>query len=180
MPFHRTLLFILLTVCPIARAAARLETAPVPVEMRSSFFAVTVNGRRIEVASAAANYDFVSFGTTGPMDITITAAEPGFWAGGVDIEPWRLGLRARRDGQTIRFRLRAPAKLSISRPGDFLNHARMLFVFADTPAPPPPAGSIVIAAGIHRESLNPRSGDTVYRRPAHSSLAASILRRYTT
>lgn len=165
MPFHRTLLFILLTVCPIARAAARLETAPVPVEMRSSFFAVTVNGRRIEVASAAANYDFVSFGTTGPMDITITAAEPGFWAGGVDIEPWRLGLRARRDGQTIRFRLRAPAELSISRPGDFLNHARMLFVFADTPAPPPPAGSIVIAAGIHRESLNPRSGDTVYLAP---------------
>jgi len=51
--------------------------------------------------------------------VEITAAEPGFWDKGVDIQPWRLGLRAARPeeqqkSQTIRFRLAGPAKLSIS------------------------------------------------------------------
>jgi len=136
--------------------------------MRSSFFAVTVNGRPVDVALAASNYEFVNFDTDGPIDISITAAEPGFWDRGVDIEPWRLGLRAQRAGQTIRFRLPHPAKLSISRPGDFLNNAKMLFLFADTPAPlPPPTGPnvTIIPAGIHRESLNPKSGDTIYLAP---------------
>lgn len=135
--------------------------------MRSSFFAATVNGRPIDVASAASNYELVSFDTDRPVEISITAAEPGFWDRGVDIEPWRLGLRAARDGQTIRFRLPHPAKLSISRPGDFLNDAKMLFLFADTPAPLPPAGPnvTIIPAGIHRESLNPKSGDTIYLAP---------------
>jgi hypothetical protein len=70
--------------------------------------------------------------------VEITAAEKGFWDKGVDIQPWRLGLRPTRTGQTIRFRLSGPAKLSISRPGDFLNHAKMLFLFAGAPPPPLP------------------------------------------
>ncbi len=78
------------------------------------------------------------------VDISITAADPGFWDRGVDIEPWRLGLRATHpegEPQTIRFRLPGPAKISISRPGDFLNQARMLFIFAGSPPPPPPSGA---------------------------------------
>ncbi len=155
---------------PAAHAAASVEGAPVPAEMRSSFFAVTVNGQRVDVAYAASSYEFVSFDATGPMEITITAAEPGFWDRGVDIEPWRLGLRATRvngDAQTIRFRLPGPAKLSISRPGDFLNHAEMLFLFAGSPAPRPPTGPnvTIVPAGVHRESLNPKSGDTIYLEP---------------
>ncbi len=150
-----------------AGAATRVNTAPVPAEMRSSFFAVSVNGRPVDVAWAASNYEFVSFDATGPVEISITAAEPGFWDRGVDIEPWRLGLRAARTGQTIRFRLPRPAKLSISRPGDFLNHAKMLFLFAGAPTPPPPRGAkvTIIPAGIHRGSLNPKSGDTIYLAP---------------
>ena len=143
LAFARLLVPVLLLV-PAVDAVARVEAAPVPAEMRSSFFAVTVNGQRVDVAHAASNYDFVSFSATGPMDITVTAAEPGFWDHGVDIEPWRLGIAGdacTRDGQTIRFRLSAPAKLSISRPGDFLNHARMLFFFADSPHRPPPTGA---------------------------------------
>ena len=92
----------------------------------------------------------------------ITAAEPGFWDRGVDIEPWRLGIRAQRQGQTIRFKMEGPAKLSISRPRDFLNHAQMLFLFADkpAPAPPKPAENVhVYAPGVYHESLNPKSGD---------------------
>ena len=138
--------------------------------MRSTAFTVTVNGRPVDVAHASSNYEFVSFDTTGPVEISITAADPNFWDRGVDIEPWRLGLRAthpKGEPQTIRFRLPGPAKLSISRPGDFLNNARMLFLFAGSPPPPPPAGPnvTVVPAGVHRESLNPKSGDTIYLEP---------------
>ncbi len=135
--------------------------------MRDSFFAVAVNRRVVDVAHAASKYDYVSFDTSGPVEISITAAEPDFWAHGVDIEPWRLGIRPRRNGATIRFRLNEPAKLAISRPGDFLSGARMLFLFAGAPPARPPSGSnvTVIAAGIHRENLNPKSGDTLYMEP---------------
>ena len=43
----------------------------------------------------------------------------------------------------------------------------MLFLFAGTPPPPPPAGPNVriLTAGVHRESLNPKSGETLYLAP---------------
>jgi hypothetical protein len=150
-----------------AHAATRVQAAPVPPEMKSTAFTVTVNGQSVDVAHAAASYDWVSFDITGPVEIAITADEAGFWDKGVDIQPWRLGIRPKREGKTIRFHLAAPAKLSISRPGDFLNHAVMLFLFAGTPPPPPPTGPrvTIIPAGIHRESLNPKSGDTIYLAP---------------
>jgi hypothetical protein len=168
LPALRTLVVLFLLLSSLAHAAPGVQAAPVPPEMRTSFFAVMVNNQRIDVAHAASNYAFVSFDTTGPVDISITAAEPGFWDRGVDIEPWRLGLRATRQGATIRFRLAHPAKLSISRPGDYLNDARMLFVFAGTPPPPPPSNGpnvTIVPAGVHRESLNPKSGDTIYLAP---------------
>ncbi len=167
LPVFRALLVAVFALAAAAHAATRVRAAPVPPEMRSGFFTVTVNGQRVDVACAASNYDFVSFDITGPAEISITAAEPGFWDGGVDIEPWRLGLRASREGATIRFRLPGPAKISISRPGDFLNDAKMLFLFAGSPPPPPPSGANVpvVPAGVHRESLNPKSGDTIYLEP---------------
>ena len=133
--------------------------------MRSSAFSVTVNGTPIGVAHVAASYDFASFDITGPVDVAITAAAAGFWDHGVDIQPWRLGLHAHREGQTIRFRLQGPAKLSIARPRDFLNHAQMLFLFAGSPPPPPPSGAQVIKPGVYRQSLNPKSGETYYLAP---------------
>ena len=92
-----------------------------PQEMRSTAFTVTVNGKPVDVAHAASSYEFVSFDVTGPVDVAVTAAEKGFWDRGVNIQPWRLGLRPLRQGQTIKFKLSGPAKLSISRPGDFIN-----------------------------------------------------------
>ena len=167
MPGLHSLLVALLAFPVAAQAAARVQAAPVPPEMRSTAFSVKVNSQEIGVAHAAASYEFVSFDGSGPFNVEITAAELGFWDKGVDIQPWRLGLRPVREGQKIRFRLNGPAKLSISRPGDFLNHAAMLFLFAGTPPPPAPGGPNVqiVPAGIHRESLNPKSGETIYLAP---------------
>ena len=130
-------------------------------------FTVKVNDKPVDVAHAAASYEYVSFESGGSVNIEITATEPHFWDRGVDIQPWRLGLRAVRDGQTIRFRLAVPAKLAISRPRDFLNHASMLFVFAGTPVAPPPRDPKVriYSPGVYHESLNPKSGDTLYLSP---------------
>jgi hypothetical protein len=167
LPGFRPLLVVLLALPAAAHAASRVQAAAVPAEMRSTAFTVTVNGQPVDVAHAAASYEYVSFDATGPVDVAITAAKAGFWDRGVDIQPWRLGLRPTRQGQTIRFRLAGPAKLSISRPGDFLNNAAMLFLFAGTPPPPPPRGPNVhiVPAGVLRESLNPASGDTYYLAP---------------
>jgi hypothetical protein len=167
MTGFRVLVISVLAFAAAAHTATRIQVAPVPEEMQSHFFTVKVEGQSVDVAHAASNYEFVNFDTTGPAEISITAAEPGFWDRGVDIEPWRLGLRAARDGQTIRFRIPGPVKLAISRPGDFLNHARMLFLFAGTPPPPPPQGAnvTIVPAGVHRVSLNPKSGETIYLAP---------------
>jgi hypothetical protein len=168
LPGFRCLLAVVLAFPAASHAASRVQAAPVPPELKSTAFTVTVNGQPVDAAHAAASYDWVSFDITGPVDIAITAVEPGFWDHGVDIQPWRLGLRPVRDGQTIRFRLAAPAKLSIGRPGDFLNHAALLFLFAGSPPPPPPSAGpkvTIVPAGIHRQSLNPKSGDTIYLAP---------------
>jgi len=167
LPGSRLLFVAFLAVAATAHAASRVQAAPVPAEVRSTAFTVNVNGQPVGVAHAAASYEFVSFDTTGPVDIAITAAEKGFWDHGVDIQPWRLGLRATRDGQTIRFRLAAPAKLSITRPGDFLNYGKMLFVFAGSPPPPMPRDPTIHAyqAGVYHQSLNPKSGETIYLAP---------------
>jgi hypothetical protein len=163
----RPLLVAFLALPVAVHAASRIQAAPVPAEMRSSAFTVTVNGQPVDVAHAASIYEFVSFDVAGPVDVAITAAEPGFWDRGVDIQPWRLGLRPIRQGQTIRFRLAGPAKLSISRPGDFLNYGRMLFLFAGSPPPPLPRDPKIHAyqPGVYRESLNPKNGETLYLAP---------------
>ena len=86
---YRSLLVAVLAFPVAAHAASRIQAAPVPAEMRSTAFTVTVNGQTVDVAHAAASYEFVSFDGTGPFDVAITAAEPGFWDRGVDIQPWR-------------------------------------------------------------------------------------------
>jgi hypothetical protein len=152
-----------------AKAAPRVQPVPVPPELRSTAFTVTVNDQHVDVAHAAANYDFVNFDITGPVTIAITATEPGFWDRGVDVEPWRLGIRPVREGQTIRFKIAGPQKLSISRPWDFLNRATMLFVFAGAPPAAVPRSANALfhffGPGVYHQSLNPKSGETYYLAP---------------
>jgi hypothetical protein len=161
---------VLLLIAPFAFAARPVPVpVPVPKEMLSQDFTVLVNGKAADVAHAAASYDYVSIESAVPVTISITAQQEGFWSTGVDIQPWRLGIRPTRTGNTIQFKLKEPAKLSISRPNDFLNHAQMLFLFFSRPAPPPPVASTpgyhFVAAGVYHQSLNPKSGDTYYLAP---------------
>jgi hypothetical protein len=167
LPGSRLLLYAGVALFTALPAFARVVAVPVPPEMRSTAFTVKVDGRPIDVAHAAASYQFVNFDITAPAAIEITASDSTFWDKGVDIQPWRLGLRPVRQGATIRFKLAAPAKLSISRPGDFLNRAAMLFLFAGAPPPPMPRDPKirVYQPGVYRGSLNPKSGDTIYLAP---------------
>ena len=132
------LLFAALLFSGNLMVEARVVAIPVPSEIRSTEFSVQVNGKPVDTVHAAASYDYVSIDSSGPVTISVTASEAGFWDHGVDLQPWRLGIRPLRKGNTIEFRLKDPAKLSISRPGDFLNHAKMLFVFVSKPVPSPP------------------------------------------
>lgn len=163
----RVLMAAVLALPSALFAAPRVQAVPVPQELKSTAFTVTVNGQPVDVAHAAASYDFVSFDITGAVTVSITAVEPGFWDHGVDIEPWRLGLRPLRQGQTISFKLASQAKLSISRPADFLNHAKMLFLFAGSPPAPPPRDPAIhyFQPGLYHQSLNPKSGETYYLAP---------------
>jgi hypothetical protein len=173
MPSPRRLVLpsIALVLSVGSLAGARVLPVPVPQEMRSTQFTVLVNGKPVDVVHAAASYDYVSIETTTAIRLSITAAEHGFWDRGLDVQPWRLGLRPQRKGDTIQFQLKDPVKLSISRPQDFLNHARMLFVFVTKPATLPAkavtaqANYHFIGPGMHRESLNPKSGETYYLAP---------------
>ena len=65
----RTLLVAVLALPAAVHAASRVQAAPVPAEMRSTAFTVTVNGQPVDVAHAAASYEFVSFDVTGPVDV---------------------------------------------------------------------------------------------------------------
>ncbi len=160
-------LALLIALASVCRAAPRVQPVPVPPEIRSTAFTVTVGGQPVDVAHAAASYEFVNFDITGPVDIAITAEEHGFWDRGVDIQPWRLGIRPKRDGDTIRFRLEGSAKLSIGRPHDFLNHAHVLFLFAGSPPKLPETSPTLhyYQPGVYRQSLNPKSGETYYLAP---------------
>ena len=161
--------FLLLSFGPLA--VARTLPVPVPQEIRSTAFTVQVDGKPVDVVHAAASYDYVNIEATAPIRLSITASEHGFWDRGVDVQPWRLGLRPTRNGNTIQLRLKDPVKLSISRPQDFLNHARMLFIFVSRPATVP-AKAITskpayhfIGPGVYHQSLNPKDGETYYLAP---------------
>jgi len=161
-----TLFVAVLALSVAAQAASRVEPVPVPGELRSQAFTVKVDGKPVDVAHAAASLEFASFDITGPVTVEVTAADEHFWDRGVDVEPWRLGIRPERKGATIRFRIDGPEKISISRSRDYLNHASMLFLFAGTPAPFPRGKRInAFMPGVYHGSLNPKSGENIYLAP---------------
>jgi len=141
----------------------------VPREIRSDHFLVTVNGIPAPVSHAAANYYYLNFDMTGRAIISITAPTKSYWSKGVEVQPWRLGIRPTRRGRGITFTLTRPEKISISRPGDHLAGAEMLFLFANPPEAKPPtrntAGVRYFGPGVYRESIDAKSGDIIYLAP---------------
>ncbi|HEX3472013.1 MAG TPA: hypothetical protein VHT28_12600, partial [Silvibacterium sp.] len=159
-------------VCVLFLAAiahAKVSIAPVPDEIRSGRFTVTIDGHPASFVHAAANYYLLNFDLKGKAKIAITAPSDDYWAKGVEVQPWSLYIRPMLKGRTITFTLKHPAKLSITRPGDHLAGAEMLFLFANAPevdAPKPDAAKIrYYAPGVHRESIDAHSGDTIYLAP---------------
>jgi len=151
----------------VSRAQSKVTLYPIPAEVRSGHFRVTVDGHGTDVLHAATGYYLLNFDTAGAATISITAAgDPHYWDAGVEIQPMRLGLRPTRHGATITFQIAGPVKLTIARPGDHFADADILFLFAN-----PPDTSGVTAAtphvryygpGAHHENIDAHTGDTIY------------------
>lgn len=143
--------------------------APLPDEIATSRFVVKVNGADVAVAHAAVNYYFANFDVRGPVTVSVTAPTDDYWAQGVEVQPWRLGIRPKWRGRTILFQLDGPAKISITRPGDFLAGAEMLFLFANEPETDAPredaTGVRYYGPGVHRGGIDANSGDVIYLAP---------------
>ena len=145
------------------------KVAPIPPEIASTHFTVTLDGKPTPVVHAAANYYLLSFPVHRAVAVTVTADRDDFWSRGVEVQPWRLGIRPAVKGRTISFRLHGPAKLSITRPDDYLGGAEMLFLFADPEEHKLPAGPApnvrYFGPGLHREDIDAHSGDHIYLAP---------------
>jgi hypothetical protein len=144
----------------------QLKMYAVPVEVSSSHFRVSLNGRSTDVLHAATGNYLLNFDTSGPVNVLITTDDPHFWDNGVEVQPMRFGIRPVRHGATISFTMAGPSKLIISRPGDHFADAEILFLFAN-----PIDHSGITASmphvryygpGVHHENIDASSGDTIY------------------
>jgi hypothetical protein len=159
-------LVFFIALLPQARAASTVTLYPIPAEVSSNHFIVSINGRKTPVLHAAVGYYLLNFDASGPATVSVTASDPHYWTAGVEVQPMRWGIRPRRKGATITFRIPGPIKLSITRPGQHFEDSEMLFLFAN-----PPEQSGVTARmpgvryygpGVHRENIDAHNGDTIY------------------
>lgn len=159
-------LLLVLACGATSRAATLVTLYPIPQEVRSTHYTVTINGRSTPVVHAASNYYLLNFDTAGPVTIRVTASDPHFWDRGVEVQPMRLGIRPVRRGATISFHLAGPQKVSISRPGDHFAEADMLFLFANSQEQQHVSASSpgirYYGPGVHHGSINAQSGDSIY------------------
>ena len=166
--FYLKLVLLLFFGCGDALGSQR-PLAPIPAEVASRHFLVNINGQTTPVMHAALNLYFLNFEASHHMTIAVTADTDGFWDKGVDIQPWRLGIRPKRNGRTITFTLEGPAKISISRPNDYLARAEMLYLFSNPPQKHAPIaarpGLHYIGPGAHTENIDAVSGENIYLAP---------------
>src|SRR3954464_8337266 len=76
---------------------------PIPDELRSDRFTMTLDGQAAGVAHAATTYHFVNFEFRGPTVVSLSGPSDDYWAAGVEVQPWRWGIRPRIQGRTITF-----------------------------------------------------------------------------
>ena len=160
----RSLWLLLLCVLPVVSVAQ--PTLAEADGITSTHFIVSIDGHPAPVLHAASNLYFLNFDARRHQVISVTAPSDDFWTRGVEVQPWRLGIRPRVQGRTITFELRGTAKISISRPGDHLANAEMLYLFANPPVRyRPRTGTTslrVYGPGIHHENIDAASGDNIY------------------
>ncbi len=166
--FYLSLALLLSATCNDALGSRR-PLAPVPEEIASQHFIVTIDGKSTPVMHAALNLYFLNFEAGRHMTISVTADTDGFWDRGVEVQPWRLGIRPRRNGRTITFPLDGPSKITISRPNDYLAQAEMLYLFSNAPQHDAPVAAgprlRFIGPGAHTEKIDAATGDTIYLAP---------------
>jgi len=160
---------LLAMVCVRAYPATHVAIAPIPAEVQTDYFVVTINGHETPVVHAASSYYLLNFDLDGPATISIRAADAHYWDRGVEVQPMRYGIRPRRLSATITFRIPGPVKLSVSRPGDHFADADMLFLLG---SPPDQSGVTAktegvryYGPGVHREDIEANSGDRIYLAP---------------
>lgn len=160
---------LLLTSCAAALAASRISIAPIPEVVRSDYFVVAINGHETPVVHAASSYYLLNFDLDGPATVSVRAPDPHYWDSGVEVQPMRYGIRPRRNGATITFRIPGPVKLSIARPGDHFADSQMLFLLGSPPdeshVTQETPGVRYYGPGVHRESIEAQSGDRIYLAP---------------
>ena len=142
---------------------------PVPAEMASRRFQVSINGVTTPVMLAAMNDYFLNVEAGPRMEVVVTAATDDYWSRGVEIQPWRLGIRPVRQGRTLRFTLNGPAKIVISRPNEPEATAERLFLFAnakETYAPTQAAeGLQYFGPGVYHQNIDAVAGQSIYLAP---------------
>ncbi len=169
-PSTRSRLLLLLSIaftCPPLHAQTTSSTFS--DDILSTHFQVTIDGQPAQVMHAALNLYFLNLTAAKHHHITVTAPADGFWDKGVEIQPWRLNIRPTVQGRTISFDIKGELKLSISRPGDYLSEAEMLYLFANPPELDPPTASSTslryFGPGIHHDNIDAHTGDTIYLAP---------------
>jgi hypothetical protein len=149
-----------------AFAATHVGIAPIPDEVRTDYFVVTIDGCTTPVVHAASSYYLLNFDLDGPATVSIRAADAHYWDRGVEVQPMRYGIRPRRVGATITFRIPGPVKLSIARPGDHFADAEMLFLLGSEPdrsgITARTQGVRYYGPGVHHEDIEANSGDRIY------------------
>ncbi len=163
-------LHCLVMVMGVSFCSSRAQTVwPVPAEMASPEFQVSINGVATPVMHAAQNLYFLNFEAGRKLDVVVTANREDYWARGVDVQPWRLGIRPTRTGRTIRFTLDGPAKISISRPNEIEGLTERLFLFAnakESGAPKGPAENLqFFGPGVYHQNIDAVSGGSIYLAP---------------
>lgn len=153
-------------------AGAQLTVRPVwkvPAQIASTHFTVTIDGKTSPVMHAALNDYFLNFEADRHLQVTVTADKDDFWDKGVEVQPWRLNIRPIHEGRSIKFFLDGAAKISISRPGDYLAGATMLYLFANEKQAVVPAhvhpGLQFFGPGVYHQNIDAVDGGSIYLAP---------------
>ena len=178
---------LIFAVALMATAASAVESSvtphPVPWECASARYAVSVNGKPVNVFFAAMNLHFASFDFTGRAEVTVTVERDDynradgrplptpdqFWREAAVVRPLSRGVKAKTSGRTASFTITQPGQYSIEHPGTTGFEEEALFLFANPPEGEVPSAEdknvIWMGPGVHQHNVNLTSGQTLYLAP---------------